>query len=84
MNNYSMRCKSVGNPDYGQYLAVSDPQVIVASTLQELREKALTYIQYWNLGGGNWPNCVVKLNNKKIGYMSYNGRFWDNNSKEII
>ena len=28
------------------------------------------------MGGGNWPNVCVYKNGKKIGYISYNGKFW--------
>ena len=76
MNNLTMKCKSVGNPDHGQYAPVSVPQVIEGTSLGEIREKALKYIAEWDLGGGNWPNCIVKQDGKAIGYMSYNGRFW--------
>jgi len=73
---YTMRCRSVGNPDHGQYLPISNPTMISALTLSELREQALAYIATWSLGGGNWPNCKVKQDGKIIGLMSYNGRFW--------
>ena len=78
---YTMKCRSVGNPDHAQYAPVSDPQVITGETLLEIRTKALAYIAEWELGGGNWPQCIVKLNDKKVGYMSYNGRFWSGTSK---
>lgn len=79
---YTMKCRSVGNPDHAQYAPVSDSKVIYGENLIEIRTKALEYIGYWELGGGNWPNCIVKFNEKKVGYMSYNGRFWRGTSKD--
>jgi hypothetical protein len=76
MNHYQMSCKSVGNPDHEQYAPVSNPELITGSSLIEIREKAMSYIEKWELGGGNWPECAVTLNGKKIATMSYNGRFW--------
>jgi hypothetical protein len=39
------------------------------------------YIEVNNLGGGNWNGGQVIENDKMIGYISYNGKFWDKNSK---
>jgi hypothetical protein len=74
---YTMRLKSVGNPDFGQYSPVSDPKAVEGSTLAEMREAAQAYIDEWNLGGGNWTNPVVKQGSKVIGHFSYNLRFWE-------
>lgn len=74
---YTMRLRSVGNPDFGQYAPVSSPKSVTGATLQELRSEAQTYIDENDLGGGNWVDPVVKLGAKVIGYFSYNLRFWE-------
>lgn len=76
MKLLSMKCLSVGNPDYRQYAPISEPRLITGRTLSEIRKKALAYIAENELGGGNWPNCRVMKDGKTIALMSYNGRFW--------
>lgn len=73
---YEMKLRSVGNPDYGQRGPVSEPEVVKAATLREMRKACENYIAAWNLGGGNWAEPVVTQDGKKIGRFSYNGRFW--------
>jgi hypothetical protein len=80
MVTYTMRLKSVGNPDFGQYSPVSDPKTVDGSTLAEMREAAQAYIDEWNLGGGNWTDPVVKQGSKVVGHFSYNLRFWEGRS----
>lgn len=73
---YTMKLRSVGNPDFGQYAPVSDPETVSGDTLIEMRAHCDRYTQFWNLGGGNWVDPVVTENGKKIGRFSYNGRLW--------
>lgn len=73
---YTMKLRSVGNPDFGQYAPVSEPEVVTGKSLREMREHCERYIQFWDLGGGNWVDPVVMQNGKKIGKFSYNGRLW--------
>ena len=68
---------SVGNPDRQQYASISDSKYNVKTAkLSELRDKVREYIEWWNLGSGNFPPPNVYRNNKLIGHFSYNGRFW--------
>lgn len=73
---YEMKLRSMGNPDFGQYAPVSEPKVVKAETLKELRKACEDYIEEWNLGGGNWVDPFVLENGKKIARFSYNGRLW--------
>jgi hypothetical protein len=44
------------------------------------------YIETYNLGDGNWggnAGLVLDDNQKQIARVSYNGRVWDNNNKEV-
>lgn len=74
---YTMRLRSVGNPDFGQYAPVSEPETVQRSTLAEMRDAAQAYIDKWDLGGGNWVDPVVMQGGKAIGHFSYNLRFWE-------
>lgn len=73
---FTMKLRSYGNPDFGQYAPVSNPETVTGSSLSEMRAKAEEYRDFWDLGGGNWGCPVVKLGKKTIGHFSYNGRFW--------
>lgn len=42
------------------------------------------YIDEYGLGGGNWTGGQVYQNGILIARVSYNGRVWDMNNKEII
>jgi hypothetical protein len=76
---FTMRLRSVGNPDFNQYAPVSDPMTVTGDTLQEMRKKVLAYIEMWNLGCGNFLRAVVKdaTAKKAVAWISYNGRVWD-------
>ena len=74
---YTMRLRSVGNPDFRQYAPISLPETVTGKTLAEMRAHVEGYIARWGLGGGNWPDPVVKLGKKTVGHFSYNGRLWE-------
>lgn len=84
---YEMRLRSVGNPDFGQYAPVSEPEVVTGNTLAEMRAHCERYIEFWDLGGGNWMSPVVRENvpgrkaKKTVGHFSYNGRLWEGTPK---
>jgi hypothetical protein len=75
---YAIRLSSVGNPDFGQYAPLSPPEVFEADTLKEIRDAARTYIEKWDLGGGNWDErkALVREGKKVVAHISYNGRVW--------
>jgi len=73
---FTARLRSVGNPDFGQYAAISNPEEVICETLEQVRQACLDYISKWNLGSGNWPRTVIKHNGKPLCSVSYNGRLW--------
>ena len=75
-DQYSTTLRSVGNPDHGQYASPSNSEKILADTVEEIQRDAQLYIQYWSLGGGNWPDMRILKNGKPYGYLSYNGRIY--------
>jgi hypothetical protein len=75
--SYVMLLRSVGNPDYGQYAPVSEPAPIKGRTLTAMAEAAREYIEFWDLGGGNWPEPEIRnTNGQPVARISYNGRLW--------
>jgi len=42
------------------------------------------FIEKYDLGGGNWIDGEIYRNKKKVATVSYNGRVWDLNEKEIV
>lgn len=76
VGSFTVKLKSVGNPDYGQYTPISEPESIVADSLQAVGREIRRYKSEWNLGGGNWCNPVIYHNGKPLCRVSYNGRLW--------
>ena len=68
---------SVGNPDFGQYAPVSEPELRWAGTLAALRDRFRGYKAENDLGGGNCPGMIVGEGRTIIGYFSYNERLWE-------
>lgn len=84
---YTMKLSSRGNPDFGQYAPLSEPETVTGETLADIVKAAERYCGFWNLGGGNWTTPAVKRDGKVIGYISYNGRVWESkamDAKEIV
>lgn len=79
---YSVLLSSCGNIDYGQdpydvYNGVPN-RVYYANTKEELQQEVRRFIDENNLGAGNYSGGQVRdSNGKEIGYISYNGRYWD-------
>jgi hypothetical protein len=74
---YQMLLSSVGNPDFGQWAPVSDPEWVEGDTLREMRKHAEEYQQEHNLGGGNWTHPEVLEGDKVIGNFAYNMVFYE-------
>ena len=49
-----------------------------ADTIEEMRAKVQEWQYDERVGAGNWENAPLFLNNKLVGYMSYNGKVWKN------
>lgn len=47
-----------------------------ADTIEELQKIVREYIDKYNLGSMNWTGGEVFTDDRQIGYISYNGRFW--------
>lgn len=85
---YSVKLSNVGNPDYRQdsHRPLPDTVCGVAhvETMAEAAALCRNYIEFYELGGGNWNGGELTCENVVIGRVSYNGHIWDNNQFEII
>ena len=77
--------ESHGNPDFGQDAnqRMSPRRRISVFSLTEASQVTQRYIDEWNLGGGNFSFGQVWKGTKQIAKVSYNGRIWDMDGKEI-
>ena len=85
MQTYKMTLEHEPNPDIGGYwseIVDTKPIKVKGLTIVELRDELYKWQDRNNLGGGNVPTVWVYLNNNKVGYFSYNGRFWLGRSDE--
>jgi len=81
---YSIKTEVFGNPDYGQN-PNRPPYGVRVKTLKaiafsELLEKIVQWQADNDIGGGNWMNPALMRNGEIIGYMSYNGKIWSDQS----
>ncbi|MEY4488301.1 MAG: hypothetical protein RIQ79_809 [Verrucomicrobiota bacterium] len=70
---------SVGNPDYGQYAPPSNPEFKIVTDLSTARNACASYIEEWDLGGGNWgkeSGVVRDSSGTIVARFSYNLRCW--------
>jgi hypothetical protein len=74
---FSITIETVGNPDFGQYAPITDPQRLNADTFQELKTEIWQYRSDNMIGAGNWTNPTLHQDENPIGYMSYNCRVWE-------
>ena len=78
---YTVMLSSCGNPDFNQnpYEPVygASKQIFKAASIEECQQIVRNYIDFYNLGSGNWDGGDVFKDGKLIGYISYNGRYWN-------
>ena len=82
---YKVALTAHGNIDHGAnpYAMVAPPQIVFADTIEELQQAVEDYIEEYDLGGGNWTGGQVSetATGKKVGYISYNCRYWEETAK---
>jgi hypothetical protein len=77
-------CKSVGNPDHGQYAPLSEPEYYMVDSFEQASACCRAYIEMWGLGGGNWSGGQIYLaGGVEIARVSYNGRVWKSNNDKV-
>ena len=56
---------------------------VKVKSMSEARDKVVKFIMDNDLGSGNWVGGDIYQYGKKVGYISYNGRIWDNQGNSI-
>lgn len=82
---YKVTLSAVGNIDHGENPFINivngkeiKCRVAERSSIEACQTAARMYIEGNDLGAGNWDGGrVYDENNQYIGYISYNGKFWD-------
>ena len=85
----TVKLSSCGNPDFrqnpdGPLFGCPEEAYVTVATFKGASEVCLIYINGWELGGGNWSGGQVYKGNKQIARVSYNGRIWDMDDKELV
>lgn len=80
-----VKLSSCGNPDLKQdpNKSRSPNKFLHVANLKDASRVCLIYINAWNLGGGNWNGGQVYEGKKQIARISYNGRIWGMDDKEL-
>lgn len=88
MAKIKVELNSIGNPDHGQnpfeqvYGAWANMAHV--DSIEEAQKAVRAYIEKHNLGAGNWAGGKVWTeDNQYLGYISYNGRFWKDDTQNI-
>ena len=89
---YRILLMACGNPDHKEnpydniVNGIEMPKLWrTCETIKECQEVAMRYIEMHDLGAGNWSGgFVFDENNNQIGYVSYNGRYWEKGSKYYL
>jgi hypothetical protein len=59
-------------------------KMVKMNTIEECQKAVRNYIMENDLGSGNWTGGKVYKDGKQIGYISYNGRYWEKGSKYYL
>jgi len=82
-----VKLSSCGNPDFGQNpdrtCAGAETIIIPVGSFLEASAVCRSWIEANNLGGGNWAGGEILKDGILVGRVSYNGRVWDIQDKEI-
>ena len=79
--SYEVELSAESNPDYDKSSYEGSVNIkshkVKAKSIEDAREIVVAFIMENDLGSGNWSGGNVYKNGKKIGHVSYNGRYWD-------
>lgn len=88
---YTVTLSACGNIDhnenpYSNYVNGNKvkPMVSKAKTIEECQVIVRGYIEGNDLGAENWTGGKVYLNGERVGYISYNGRYWEKGSEYYV
>ena len=80
---YIVQLSAHGNIDHREnpYLKIVAEKFPSANSIEECQQIVCEFIEENNLGAGNWTGGKVFKNGEQVGYISYNGRYWEKGSK---
>jgi len=89
MSILTLKIEVCGNPDRGQDpdlppYGVERHHTIRAARIEIIRILMEELQAENNLGGGNWKEALLYRGDEKIGRVSWNGRVWDEQDKEVL
>jgi len=76
VNPWRVHLTTMGNPDFNQYAPITDPENLIAESLDELRDSLVEWQDYNMVGFGNWTEPTVYHKDEPVGYLSYNLKLW--------
>ena len=59
-------------------------EMVEAESIEECQKAVEDYIEENDLGGGNWSGGQVFKDDERVGYISYNRRYWEKGHKYYI
>lgn len=85
---YKIYLSACGNPDFGEDPEknivrgkVIEDKVLEFDSIDECRVASRCFIEENALGSSNYSGGKIYEGDEYVGYVSYNGRFWDKYSK---
>lgn len=82
LNNLEVEVGINLNPDNFQRTdgvkPILNPKKIKIDNIQEGIQLTQFFIKTYNLGSGDWGGGYLYLGGVNIGYISYNGKVWEN------
>jgi hypothetical protein len=77
--------ESVINPDHRfDYNRAIPQECVEVASLEEAQKVCRDYINDTGIGGGNWKGGEVWEDGVNVARISYNGRIWTPDDKEIV
>lgn len=87
MVDFEVELGAEPNPDFDQNSHEGTVNIkkhrVRVKNMQEAKDKVVKFIMDNDLGSGNWVGGDIYQYGKKVGYISYNGRVWDNQGNSI-
>ena len=79
-----VKLSSCKNPDFKNDPTKNYSEDITVTSLRQAKDACQRFIADNDLGGGNWAGGQVYENGEPVAWISYNGRVWDTEEKEIL
>lgn len=82
ISGYEVELEALPNPDFDRNSHEGTVRVkkhmVKVDSPEQASDVVRRFIDEHDLGSGNWSGGNLHMNGKKVGYVSYNGRLWNN------